>query len=87
MKTLRFRTNIPDNEAVLKLKPHLDGLNGIMDWNINTDEPGKVLLVKVDGISSQSVAQTIFKAGFRSEEIVPVWKKVIKKTFTRDCCS
>jgi copper chaperone len=87
MKTIRFRTNIPNNEAAKTLKPHLDNLNGIVDWNINTDVPGKVLLVKINGITSKLVAQTIFKAGFRSEEIVPVWKKVFKKTFSRDCCS
>jgi copper chaperone len=87
MKTLRFRTNIPNNDAVLKLKPHLDNLSGIIDWNINIEEPGKVLIVKIDGITSKMVAQTIFKAGFRSEEIVPVWKRVFKKTLTRDCCS
>jgi hypothetical protein len=87
MKTICFRTNIPDNEAVKKLKPYLDNLNGIVNWNINIEEPGKVLTVKIDGITGKIVAQTIFKAGFRSEEIVPAWKKVLKKTFTRDCCS
>jgi copper chaperone len=87
MKTIRFRTNIPDNDAVKKIKPHLDNLNGISEWDINTEEPGKVLTVKVDGITGKLVAQTIFKAGFRSEELVPAWKKVIKKTFSRDCCS
>jgi len=87
MKTLRFRTNIPDNEAAKKLKPHLDSLSGIAGWNINTEEPGKVLTVQVNGINGKLVAQAIFKAGFRSEEIVPTWKRAIKKTFTKDCCS
>jgi hypothetical protein len=48
--------------------------------------PGKILTVKVEGISGKLVAQTIFKAGFRSEEIVPAWKKVLLKTFTKNCC-
>jgi copper chaperone len=87
MKTISFRTNIRSKEEVNKLKPYLDSINGISDWNINTDEAGKILTVKLDGADSKVVAQTIFKAGFRSEEIIPAWKKVLKKTFTRDCCS
>ena len=87
MKIIRFRTNIPDNEAVKKLKPHLDSLNGLIQWEINTEIPGKVLTVKVDGTTSKIVAQTIFKSGFRSEEIIPAWKRVFRKTFSRNCCS
>jgi hypothetical protein len=86
MKIISYRTNIPDNEAVKILKPYLDNLNGIIDWNINTEAPGKILTVKVEGITGKLVAQTIFKAGFRSEEIVPSWKKVLIKTFTKNCC-
>lgn len=87
MKTINFRTNIRNKEEVTKLKPYLDNINEIIDWNINTEEAGKVLTVKLDGADSKVVAQTIFNAGFRSEEIIPAWKRVLKKTFTRDCCS
>jgi len=87
MKTVNFRTNIRSKEEANRLKPYLEKINGIIDWNLDTEKAGNVLTVKLDSVDSSVVAQSIFKEGFRNEEIIPAWKKVLKKTFTRDCCS
>ena len=87
MKTIKFLTNIPNTESLEKVKSHMNNVNGIIEWNVDLGVPGKILTAKIDGITGDQVANTIFKAGFRSEEIVPGWKKLFKKTLTRDCCT
>ncbi len=87
MKTYRFLTNINDENSVEKIKANLNSINGIIEWNIDTKNPGKVLTIKAEEITADKIARAIFQAGFRSEEITPVWKKVFKRLFTKDCCS
>jgi len=87
MKTVNFRTNIRSKEEASRLKPYLENINGIIDWNLDAEKAGNILTVRLEGVDTNVVAQSIFKAGFRNEEIIPAWKKVLKKTFTRDCCS
>ncbi len=87
MKTYRFLTNVPDENSVVKLRDQLAVLNGIEDWNIDIKNPGKILTIKVENLTTDKVANAIFQAGFRCEEITPGWKKVVKRLFTKDCCN
>ncbi len=86
MKTLRFATNINDKPALEKIKTHLDGSEGIVAWDLDLENPGKILTVKTEGLTSEKISRIISSAGFKNEEITPGWKRVTKRLFTRSCC-
>ncbi|MCL5030526.1 MAG: hypothetical protein M1480_16055 [Bacteroidetes bacterium] len=87
MKTLKFITNLKDSKSVESLKDQLDKINGIIEWKVDLNNPGKIITLKVENLSSETIARTIFAAGFRSQEVTAGWKKVAKRLFTKDCCN
>lgn len=87
MKALKFVTNLKDSNSVEKLRVQLNKIDGIIEWNIDLENPGKVLSLKVENLSSETIAKSIFEAGFRSQEVTSGWKKVAKRLFTKDCCN
>ncbi len=87
MKTYQFTTNLTDNESLEKIKTHFAGSNGIIDWHADLDKPGKILTVKAESLTVDEISTIIFNAGFRNRPVSSGWKRVIKKMFTKDCCS
>ena len=53
---------------------------------MNTNDPERILIVKVNGLKGDDVSSIIFNAGFRIELIEPFWKRLLNKFFVRDCC-
>ena len=86
MKTFKFATNINDNKAVEKIKYSLDETGEISEWNINLNDPGKILTVKTENLNSEKISRIISSAGFKNQEITPGWKKITKRLFTKSCC-
>lgn len=87
MKTLKFATNIKNTDNIESLKNQFKGISGVIDWNVDLEKPEKVLTIKVENISSETIAKQLFAAGIRSQEIISPWKKAAKRLFLRDCCS
>lgn len=69
MKTLKFKTTINCGNCVKAVTPHLNKLEGVEEWNVNTDNPNKVLEVKTDTLDAQTIKNTVEKAGFKAEQI------------------
>lgn len=69
MKTYKFKTSINCGSCVRAVTPHLNKLNGVADWKVDTDNPDKVLEVTSDSLDAQTIQQTVQKAGFKAEEI------------------
>ena len=86
MKTLKFATDINNPESINRIKSKLDVFSGISEWNIDTENPNKILTVKGEEIAAADISRVLFDEGFRSAEILPGWKKKIKNFFTKDCC-
>ncbi len=86
MKTLKFATNISSNEAVEKIKTQLNESDGIVEWNIDLNDPGKILTIRTVNLSSEKISRIISSAGFKNQEITPGWKKISKRLFTKSCC-
>ena len=86
MKTIRFATNISDSAVVEKIKPRLIESNGILEWNININDPGKILTVKTESLTGENISRIISSEGFKSQEITPGWEKITKRLFTKSCC-
>ena len=66
---LQFKTNINCGGCVAAVTPHLDRLDGIAHWNVDTDNKDKILTVSATGASPQQVIEAVQQAGFTIEPI------------------
>ncbi len=69
MKELKFKTNVNCGHCIAKITPFMDGEEKISEWNVDTANPDKILVVKGDEIDEQLVVDTLAKAGYVAEAI------------------
>ena len=69
MKTYKFKTTINCGSCVKAVTPHLNKLEGVEEWHVDTNNPDKVLEVKTDTVDAQTIKSTVEKAGFRAEQL------------------
>ncbi|MDX2001394.1 MAG: heavy-metal-associated domain-containing protein [Chitinophagales bacterium] len=69
MKTLKFKTNINCSGCVAGVTPHLNNAEGIDKWEVDTNNPQKILTVETDKLSEDEVVQVVTKAGFKAEKL------------------
>lgn len=66
----KFRTNLAGQECIVTITPYLDAVIGLRRWNVDMDDPDKILTVHVaDPGHTILVAAAIEKAGYTA---VPV---------------
>lgn len=68
-KAYKFKTNINCGGCVSKVKPVLDAADGIVRWEVDTDNPDKILTVESNGISVEEIEGLIKAKGFKVEGI------------------
>ncbi|WP_367866513.1 heavy-metal-associated domain-containing protein [Pedobacter sp. WC2423] len=70
METLKFKTNIKCGGCIATVTPHLNAMNGLEQWNVDTEVADKVLTVTGDADNlQQAIEETLKKAGFHGELI------------------
>lgn len=69
METYKFKTTINCGSCVKAVTPHLNKLEGVEEWNVDTNNPDKVLEVKSGSLNAQQIKSTVEKAGFKAEQI------------------
>jgi copper chaperone len=70
METLKFKTNIKCGGCIATVTPHLDALQGVEQWEVDTNGADKVLTIKgEDGSLPEKVVSALEKAGFKAELI------------------
>lgn len=69
MKTLKFKTNINCGNCIAKVTPFLNRKEGIHSWNVNIDDPDKILTVETDSLTGEDIVKTIKRTGFEAQEI------------------
>lgn len=69
METYKFKTTINCGNCVKAVTPHLNKLEGVEEWKVDTDNPDKVLEVKSGSLDAQQIKSTVEKAGFKAEQI------------------
>lgn len=69
MRTLRFKTNINCSGCIKSVTPHLNNINGIDSWKVNTETPDKVLTIETENGTSEEIKVAVKKAGFNIEEL------------------
>ncbi len=69
MKTLKFKTNIECSNCEARVKPFLDKKEGIISWQVDTNDADKILTVETETLGAKDVIKTIKRTGFVAEEI------------------
>ena len=68
MKTIKFKTNINCSGCIATAKPYLDTVKNLESWEVDTQNPDKILTVKGDEVSAADVIANVQKAGYKIEE-------------------
>ncbi|WP_131536583.1 heavy-metal-associated domain-containing protein [Pedobacter nototheniae] len=70
METLKFKTNIKCGGCIATVTPFMDKLTNIESWEVDTQNPDKVMTVKVeDGADAKSITNAVEEAGYLIEKI------------------
>ena len=66
---LRFKTNINCGGCIAAVKPHLESVGGVNEWNVDITNKDKILTVQSNGITAPEVVEIVQKAGFKIEPL------------------
>lgn len=69
METLKFKTNINCGGCIKSVTPHLNSLDEVETWKVDTANPDKILEVKAEDGSQEKVIETVKRAGFEIEAV------------------
>lgn len=69
MDKFQFKTNIKCGGCVAKVTPHLDALKGVNSWEVNIQNPDKILTVIADGAKANQIREAVTQAGFNAEKL------------------
>ncbi|MFA6702262.1 MAG: heavy metal-associated domain-containing protein [Dysgonamonadaceae bacterium] len=69
MKTIQFKTNINCSNCVAKVKPFLDKKEGIQKWEVDIENPDKILAVETDSLMAEDIEKTVKRTGFEASAI------------------
>lgn len=69
METLKLKTNINCGGCVAKVTPSLNETVGEKNWQVDTENPNKILTVSSEIVNKEDVIKAVKKAGFKAEEV------------------
>ena len=70
MQTLKFKTNIKCAGCIATVTPHLNNLNKLENWEVDIENPDKILKVEADDeLKASEIIGTLEKAGYKAEEV------------------
>ncbi|QCR22835.1 heavy-metal-associated domain-containing protein [Pontibacter sp. SGAir0037] len=69
MTTYKFKTTINCGSCVRAVTPHLNKLEGVQEWKVDTENPDKVLEVTSDSLDAETIKSSVVKAGFKAEQL------------------
>lgn len=69
MKQYQFKTNINCGGCIAKVTPVLNQNKEIIDWNVDTNNPNKILTVETENLAEEDVRAIVSKAGFKAEKL------------------
>ena len=69
MATKQFKTNIKCANCVATVTPFLNEAVGSDNWQVDTQNPSKVLTVSSDAVTAEQVKAAIEKAGYKAEAL------------------
>ena len=67
MPTLQFKTSINCANCLRAVTPFLDAEPSIQKWQVDTDNPAKILTVEGENVIPEQVMKAVAQAGFDIE--------------------
>lgn len=68
MKVLQFKTNINCNNCVRAVTNFLNDVEGVKSWQVDIDNPDKILTVEGEEVTVEEVIEAVEDAGFDIEK-------------------
>jgi hypothetical protein len=69
MEILVFKTNVENMRHVRRLYPLLKTIQGILKWNIDTEDVDNILRVEAVSVAPDKVETTLQRAGYYCKEL------------------
>jgi copper chaperone len=69
MNTLKFKTNVKCGGCIATVTPYLNQAKGIVNWNVDTTDPLKIMTVETEGINAEEITSIMKTAGYQAEFI------------------
>jgi copper chaperone len=69
MNTLKFKTNIKCNGCKAKVTPFLNQEKAIIRWDVDLNNPDRILTVEGDDITEEMIENALKKAGYQAVKI------------------
>lgn len=69
MATLKFKTNINCKGCIAAVTPFLNSEKDIRNWNVDIQNPNKILTVESEMLIKDKVIAKVKEAGFKIEEV------------------
>jgi copper chaperone CopZ len=69
MEKFQFKTNINCGNCIRSVTGFINDVEGIKSWNVDTDNPDKILTVEAEGIGPEAILEAVEEAGFDAEKI------------------
>jgi copper chaperone len=64
MEELKFKTNINCSNCIRAVSGFLDDVLGIESWEVDTDNPDKILTVRGEAVEPDAIIEAVEDAGF-----------------------
>jgi len=69
VNTLKFKTNINCNGCKATVTPFLNKVPEIKTWDVDINNPDKILTIEGEGIDEKLIVDTLTKAGYKGSMI------------------
>jgi hypothetical protein len=69
MEILVFKTNVESMSHIRKLYPLLKTIQGILKWNIDTEDVDKVLRIEAVSVTPGKIETALQSAGYYCKEL------------------
>jgi copper chaperone len=69
METLKFKTTLKCSGCVAAIKPKMDQLKSVENWEVDLTQPVKILTVEGTDLNEKELIDTLKQAGFEATKI------------------
>lgn len=69
METLKFKTTLKCSGCVAAIKPKMDQLKSVENWEVDLTQPVKILTVEGTELNEKELIDTLKQAGFDATKI------------------
>lgn len=70
MEPIKLKTNIKCGGCIATVTPFLNESVGAGNWQVDTQNPDKVLTVTANGATAETVKAAVIQAGLKAEVLV-----------------